>query len=132
MREEPVSPPAYYRRLFIYDIDSPADHASTIGSVIDPFDAAASAPAQRPAIGVLLTHEQAWYEEGLALGRLNHSVCLAPGEVTKVAVVDWQSRTSASETAATRQEEDISAATDPPQNVQQRTAGRRGGQEGNK
>src|SRR3546814_12910875 len=26
MREEPVSPPAYYRRLFIYDIDSPTDH----------------------------------------------------------------------------------------------------------
>lgn len=118
MRDEPVSPPAYYRRLFIYGIDTPDGQTATIAKAIDPFDLAAAPPPQTPAVGALLTHEQAWFEEGLALGRLNHSVCLAPGEVTKIAVVDWQSRTAASESAATTQQEAVAASTDQNQHVQ--------------
>jgi hypothetical protein len=118
MREQPVSPPAYYKRLFIYDIDAPTDHAATIGAAIDPFDTSVAPPPQTPAIGVLLTHEQGWFEEGLALGRLSHSLCLAPGEVTKVAVVGWEGRTAASQSAVTTQQEAVTAATDQNQHVQ--------------
>lgn len=40
----------------------------------------------RPAIGVRLVHEQGWFARGVALGDLVNSVCLAPGEITQVAV----------------------------------------------
>jgi hypothetical protein len=50
----------------------------------------------RPAFGALLSYTQSWFPEGLALGQLLHSVALAPGESTRLAMVDWSSRTSAS------------------------------------
>jgi hypothetical protein len=46
-----------------------------------------------PAIGALLTYQQSWYARGLTLGNLIHSVALAPGESTKIAMVDWSRRT---------------------------------------
>jgi hypothetical protein len=51
------------------------------------------ARADAPAEGVVLTHEQAWRMRGVTLGRLLHSVSLAPGEVTQVAVSGWERRT---------------------------------------
>lgn len=47
----------------------------------------------RSAEGVLLIHEQSWVMQGLALGELLHSVCLAPGEITQIAVTSHSSRT---------------------------------------
>ncbi|MFM9950298.1 MAG: hypothetical protein ACKV1O_20350 [Saprospiraceae bacterium] len=41
------------------------------------------------ATGALLTFDQSWYVEGLTLGSLLHSTALAPGESTRVAVIDW-------------------------------------------
>jgi hypothetical protein len=54
---------------------------------------------QKPAIGGVLTYTQSWYTKGLTLGSLIHSTALAPGESTKLAVIDWSRRTftSASE-----------------------------------
>jgi hypothetical protein len=49
----------------------------------------------RPAIGALLTFEQSWYAQGVTLGQLLHSLSLAPGEATRIAVIDWSRRTSA-------------------------------------
>lgn len=43
-----------------------------------------------PAVGVLIRHEQAWRMKGLTIGKLLHSLCLAPGEVTQIATVDWE------------------------------------------
>lgn len=53
----------------------------------------------RLATGALLTFSQSWFSEGLTLGQLLHSLSLAPGESTRVAVVDWsrRSRAAASE-----------------------------------
>ncbi|MCL4265775.1 MAG: hypothetical protein KJ069_21355 [Anaerolineae bacterium] len=53
-----------------------------------------------PAVGLRLTYNQSWYGEGLALGHLLHSVALAPGESTRIAVIDWnrQQRVVATET----------------------------------
>lgn len=50
----------------------------------------------RPAIGGVLTFTQSWYGQGLALGTLIHSIALAPGESTKIAMIDWTRSTSAS------------------------------------
>ncbi|MGQ0766284.1 MAG: hypothetical protein ACT4OZ_11520 [Gemmatimonadota bacterium] len=47
------------------------------------------------AIGAYLTFEQSWFAQGITLGQLLHSLSLAPGEATRVAVIDWSRRTSA-------------------------------------
>jgi Uncharacterized conserved protein len=56
----------------------------------------------RPAIGGVLTFTHSWYGKGMALGNMIHSVALAPGESTKIAMVDWTRTTKAatSETIA--------------------------------
>jgi hypothetical protein len=51
-----------------------------------------------PAVGARLTFQQSWYAHGVTLGNLLHSVALAPGESTRIAVVDWSRQTSASGT----------------------------------
>lgn len=53
-------------------------------------------------IGALLTFAQSWYAQGVALGQLLHSMALAPGESTRVAMIDWSRRTSG------RQDENVS------------------------
>ncbi len=56
----------------------------------------------KPAVGALLTYSQSWYAKGVTLGQMLHSLALAPGEATRVAVIDWSRRTRArvSETIA--------------------------------
>ncbi|MCC5468520.1 hypothetical protein [Pelosinus baikalensis] len=49
----------------------------------------------KPAIGAILTFSQSWYNQGVTLGQLLHSIALAPGESTRIAVIDWARRTSA-------------------------------------
>lgn len=44
----------------------------------------------KPAVGVLITSEQSWYNRGATLGQLVHSLPLAPGESTRVAMTDWR------------------------------------------
>lgn len=78
---------------------------------VDPFAWNNDLP-DTAATGVLLTFEQGWYQKGLALGELRKSVCLAPGEVTKLAVVDWRRDTTSRETSTTAQREQVSATVD--------------------
>src|SRR5215813_5694121 len=51
------------------------------------------------ATGALLTFSQSWFSQGLTLGALLHSTSLAPGESTRLAMIDWsrRSRAAASE-----------------------------------
>jgi hypothetical protein len=63
----------------------------------------------RPAVGALLTYTQSWYTAGLALGQLLHSVALAPGESTRVAMIDWSRRTGARSSEAITETEALSA-----------------------
>lgn len=56
----------------------------------------ADAGFQNPARGALVTFTQSWYTLGLSLGHLLHALALAPGESTRIAVVDWSRRSSAS------------------------------------
>lgn len=50
----------------------------------------------QPAIGALVTLSQSWYAKGITLGHMLHSLALAPGEATRIAVIDWSRRTRAS------------------------------------
>lgn len=63
----------------------------------------------RPAFGAVLTYTQTWFPEGLALGQLLHTLALAPGESTRMAMVDWSRRTSASTTEGVSEGEALSA-----------------------
>ncbi|MEV6976829.1 hypothetical protein [Kitasatospora sp. NPDC093806] len=71
----------------------------------------------RPAEGMIVTTEQTWSAQGVTLGRLLHSLALAPGESTKVAVVDWQRSTKATGTEATSENDTLSGTTDQSRSI---------------
>ncbi|MGQ3889416.1 hypothetical protein ACQUW5_10335 [Legionella sp. CNM-1927-20] len=48
-----------------------------------------------PAVGAVLTFAQSWFAQGITLGNLLHSVALAPGESTRIAVLNWARQTRA-------------------------------------
>ena len=64
-----------------------------------------------PAVGARLTFEQSWFAHGVTLGNLLHSVALAPGESTRVAVVDWSRQTRATGTETIGETEALTATT---------------------
>src|SRR5262245_59622767 len=64
-----------------------------------------------PAVGARLTFEQSWFAHGVTLGNLLHSVALAPGESTRVAVVDWSRQTSATGSETIGETEALTATT---------------------
>lgn len=92
----------YYESLVMLD---PGDNTGLqpleeIGQV--PLDRLFQPPdsAQRIAVGAILTFSQSWFVQGVTLGSLLHSVALAPGEATRVAVVDWNRRSKGSAEAS--------------------------------
>lgn len=50
------------------------------------------------ATGAFLTFQQSWFAQGVTLGQLLHSMALAPGESTRIAVIDWSRRISGTQT----------------------------------
>ena len=95
MREEPVTPPVYYRELIIQTGEGDVEDAEEISQPLDiHLDRSDHPVPSKPLIGALLTYEQGWYERGLALGELLHSLCLAPGEVTQIAITQFTKSTS--------------------------------------
>jgi hypothetical protein len=114
MEGVPVTEPAIYRSLYILDtIESAAAPASPteLGGAIDPFDESKMGleTQRKPAIGVLTMHRQGWVQSGLALGNLLQSLCLAPGEVTRVAVTDWRRKSTGTSTEITEQSDVVTS-----------------------
>ncbi len=72
------------------------------------FTPAQSFASARPAEGVLLTHEQSWMMEGIALGELLHSTSLAPGEITQIAVSNHTQSVMQNSVDTVAQSEDLS------------------------
>lgn len=122
MKEHAVGSTATYERLFISDLNQSRRKRVELDHILDPFDSADDGEMEeRPAVGVLLTYEQGWFQEGLALGQLIHSLCLAPGEITKIAVIDWRRQQQASATdaiSATSQQTQASDLTSSTEQVQ--------------
>lgn len=50
----------------------------------------------KPTTGAILTFSQAWFPQAVALGQLLYSLPLAPGESTKIAVIDFTRRNTGS------------------------------------
>jgi len=92
----------FFKKLLIDTVAEPGPGAQPIEEAppID-LDAALTAPVgfTRMALGALLTFSQSWLSQGITLGSLLHSTSLAPGENTRIAVIDWsrRSRAAASE-----------------------------------
>lgn len=87
----------FYKTILLDQIlDDPAGMRPLEGA--GPVDVSASAGEdfgfKKPAVGAILTHSQTWFTQGVALGQLLHSVALAPGESTKIAMLDWSRRTN--------------------------------------
>lgn len=57
--------------------------------------------------GQMLRYEQSWTPIGMGLGNLLHSLALAPGESTRVAIVDWRRSQSVRTTEAISQIESL-------------------------
>jgi hypothetical protein len=57
--------------------------------------------------GALITISQSWYAQGVALGQLLHSTALAPGESTRIAMMDWSRRTRAGTTETISETEEL-------------------------
>ena len=69
--------------------------------------AKADAGFKKSAFGALLTFNQSWYAQGVTLGQLLHSTSLAPGESTRVAIIDWTRRSRAGETEIIDETDDL-------------------------
>ena len=89
----------FFSKLLIDIVPQPAQGIAPLeqAGAID-LGAALAAPAgfQQLATGALVTFRQSWFSEGVTLGQLLHSLTLAPGESTRVAMVDWARRAGAS------------------------------------
>ena len=142
MEDVPATEPAFYRSLFILDRLGPRDTAAGAAAVpegpaptsntqeltapIDPFDGRGEEFETLPAIGVLTVHQQGWVQKGIALGNLTQSICLAPGEVTQVAVIDWRRTTTGTSEEAHRAGRDGNLGHLPAARGQRGAAGSRG------
>ncbi|WP_119390178.1 hypothetical protein [Taklimakanibacter lacteus] len=87
----------YYRSVVI---DHVVPGTTTDLGTAGPVDLAPAVSSdfgfRAPAVGAIITFAQSWFAQGITLGNMLHSVALAPGESTRIAVVDWSRRTSAS------------------------------------
>lgn len=90
----------HYYSTVVIDHVTPGQTTDLAGA--GPIDISPAAAAdfgfKAPAVGAILTFVQSWYTQGLTLGNLLHSVALAPGESTRIAMMDWSRRTFASGT----------------------------------
>lgn len=95
-----------YEKIFLEEIDETGYGISL--SEAGPLDISSrgfEGGFTSPAYGALLTFTQEWIPEGLSLGHLLYSLALAPGEVTKVAVIDWARQTEAALRESTTESE---------------------------
>lgn len=105
----PTSTVKVYQTLNITEVSLEGRDSVELNKPIDLLEGDASRQlAAGPAIGVILHHEQAWRMKAVTIGRLMHSLCLAPGEVTQVAMTDWQRATSGSSTEDVNAQENAS------------------------
>ncbi len=76
----------------------------------------------QPGFGFVLTIAQSWYSVGLSLGQLLHSLALAPGEATRIAVVDWSRRVAARTAEGIEEDETLRASMDRNRSINEVTS----------
>lgn len=108
----PSSEHAYYRKAVLLPPHA-ADPLTDPRLIDAPLDLTAITDQQHgvdlPVVGVVLTHSQNWTRRRIALGNILHSLTLAPGEATRVAIQDWTHRTKGTGEEDTTQRDDSAA-----------------------
>lgn len=101
----------YYTTFIMLDAPQPANPVQLDGPVgLRPL-VSGSFGFRTPAVGAMLTIAQSWHVQGITLGQLLHSLALAPGESTRLAVIDWARRTSAKTSESVTEEEQLDNST---------------------
>jgi hypothetical protein len=99
------------RRLVIDQV-SPARAVQPLEQLASPIDVATLVGSGQGftsmATGALLHFSQSWFSQGVTLGQLMHSLSLAPGESTRMAMVDWTRRSSGSSNETLAESEALS------------------------
>ncbi|MCW8418182.1 hypothetical protein OQJ18_06890 [Fluoribacter dumoffii] len=102
----------YYRSVVI---DQVTPQETTDLTTAGPIDISPTVAAdfgfKAPAVGAMLTFAQSWFAQGVTLGNLLHSVALAPGESTRIAVMDWSRQVKASGQEAISESENLTNTT---------------------
>ncbi|VVC75480.1 hypothetical protein AQUSIP_07700 [Aquicella siphonis] len=99
----------YYRSVVIdHVIPGETTDLSTAGPIDISPTVASNFGFSAPAVGAILTFAQSWFAQGMTLGNMLHSIALAPGESTRIAVLDWARRTAASGTETISESEQLS------------------------
>ena len=92
----------------IYAIDPiPSTRGPALNSAVDLAKLALTSSVERARTGYVLRYEQSWTPIALTLGNLLHSLALAPGESTRIALVDWTRRQGVRTTEAVSQLESL-------------------------
>lgn len=102
----------YYRSVVI---DQVSPQETTDLNTAGPIDIAPTVSSdfgfKAPAVGAMLTFAQSWFAQGVTLGNLLHSVALAPGESTRIAVMDWSRQVKASDQETITETENLTNTT---------------------
>lgn len=112
----------FFTSVIIIELDG-GEGDRPIDSPLDLMEVDGASGATRPAEGVILTHRQAWESQGLALGNLLHSLTLAPGEVTQVAMIDWNHRARGEQKEGATQDDHLAQAGEQSRGVSEITNG---------
>ncbi len=102
----------YYSTFVMLDAPQPTNPVSFDGPVGLKSLLAGGFGFAKPAIGAVITFAQSWHVQGITLGQLLHSLALAPGESTRIAMIDWSRRTSATSSESISEQETLSNTTD--------------------
>jgi hypothetical protein len=101
----------YYDTLVMLGIEPPQNQTA-LTKPLSLEQLATGAPAfGTPAVGALATYSQSWFAQAVTLGHMLHSLALAPGEATRLAVIDWSRRTTATATESIDERERLDNST---------------------
>lgn len=101
----------YYDTLVLLGTEPPQDQTPLERPLSLGQLAASGVAFGAPAVGALATYSQSWFAQAVTLGHMVHSLALAPGEATRVAVIDWSRRTTATATESIEEREQLDNST---------------------
>ncbi|MCU1440498.1 MAG: hypothetical protein JWP85_1495 [Rhodoglobus sp.] len=101
----------YYDKLIMLGTEAPQNQVPLTQPLSLEGLAVAGPAFGAPAIGALATYSQSWFAQAVTLGHMVHSLALAPGEATRIAVIDWSRRTTATATESIEERERLDNST---------------------
>jgi len=99
----------YYEKLLMFGTVGD-EELTPLAGTISLQDPNAASSFSQPAVGAAVTLSQSWFAQGLTLGHMVHSLALAPGEATRIALIDWSRRTAATATESIAESERLDSA----------------------